>query len=359
MLKLYLKKLSEISCRGDALVRDTYKLRDVREKTLTQARKELAEVTNPSECITKILYRPFDIRNIFYHSSLIRWPVFEVMRHMTKANIGLITARSNKSMSMDHFYCTEFIAETKSDESTTQSCLFPLYLYPNINKRDLFSNEGSYDDKVTNINPSILNLLKQAYNKDFTPEELFGYIYAVLYTPIFREKYAEFLRLDFPRVPFTKDYKLFKKMSEYGNRLVDLHLLKSQELDSPIAQFQVEGNNRVEKPKYDFSEKSPLSPLCQRGESEENPTLVKGGEGGFGRVYINKEQYFEGISPEAWNYQIGGYQVCDKWLKDRKERVLSLDEIQTYCRIVTAIHKTIQIQKEIDKIYNEVENSLN
>ena len=87
------------------------------------------------------------------------------------------------------------------------------------------------------------------------------------------------------------------------------------------------------------------------------PTLVKGGEG-VGLLYINKEQYFEGISQDVWNYQIGGYQVCDKWLKDRKERVLSLDEIQTYCRIVTAIQKTISIQEGIDKIYDAVEQSL-
>ena len=114
-------------------------------------------------------------------------------------------------------------------------------------------------------------------------------------------------------------------MSEYGNRLVDLHLLKSQELDSPIARFQGKGDNRVEKPKYDDK---------------------------AGRVYINKEQYFEGISGEVWSYQIGGYQVCDKWLKDRKKRILSLDEIQTYCRIVTAIQKTIEIQKAIDEVYD-------
>ena len=120
-------------------------------------------------------------------------------------------------------------------------------------------------------------------------------------------------------------------MSEYGNRLVNLHLLKSQELDSPIARFQVEGSNRVEKPKYDDK---------------------------AGRVYINKEQYFEGISGEVWSYQIGGYQVCDKWLKDRKERILSLDEIQTYCRIVTAIQKTIEIQKKINKVYDEIESNL-
>ena len=120
-------------------------------------------------------------------------------------------------------------------------------------------------------------------------------------------------------------------MAEYGNRLVDLHLLKSKELDLPIARYSIEGNNRGEKPRFD--EKS-------------------------GRVYINNEQYFEGISKEVWLYQIGGYQVCDKWLKDRKGRELSLDDIQTYCRIVTAIQKTIEIQKTIDGIYENIENSL-
>lgn len=120
-------------------------------------------------------------------------------------------------------------------------------------------------------------------------------------------------------------------MSEYGNSLVNLHLLKSQELDSPIARFQVEGDNRIDKPKYDDK---------------------------AGRVYINEDQYFEGITGEVWRYQIGGYQVCDKWLKDRKKRVLSLDEIQTYCRIVTAIQKTIEVQKAIDEVYENVEQSL-
>ena len=120
-------------------------------------------------------------------------------------------------------------------------------------------------------------------------------------------------------------------MSEYGNMLADLHLLKSPELDSPIARFQGKGDNRVKKLKYDDK---------------------------AGVLYINKEQYFEGISQDVWNYQIGGYQVCDKWLKDRKDRVLSLDEIQTYCRIVTAIHKTIEIQKGIDEIYEDLEREI-
>jgi len=193
----------------------------------------------------------------------------------------------------------------------------------------LFYAEG--ETKEPNIKPEILNTLSKTYKKDVSPEEIFYWIYAVLYSETYRTKYAEFLKIDFPMVPFTKDYKLFKKMSEYGNRLVNLHLLKSQELDSPIARFQGKGDNRAEKPKYDDK---------------------------VGRIYINKEQYFEGIAEEEWEYQIGGYQVCDKWLKDRKDRILSLDEIQTYCRIVTAIKKTIDIQAAIDEVYEEIEKTV-
>jgi len=117
-------------------------------------------------------------------------------------------------------------------------------------------------------------------------------------------------------------------MGEYGKRLVDLHLLKSAEIDQPIAKFQGKGDERVEKLRYDEKEK---------------------------RVYINKNQYFEGITEEVWQYQIGGYQVCNKWLKDRKKKLLSLDDIKHYCKIVTSLQKTIEVQKAIDDIYPEVE----
>ncbi|MEK6692134.1 MAG: type ISP restriction/modification enzyme [Nitrospirota bacterium] len=161
------------------------------------------------------------------------------------------------------------------------------------------------------------------------------------YSNIYRTRYAEFLKIDFPRVPFTRDYKLFKKMGDYGESLVNLHLLKpapdsdrgSPELDTPIARFQGKGNNEVEKVRYEPVGAGHALPL----------------------LYINKEQYFEGISPELWEYRIGGYQVCDKWLKDRKGRTLSLDDIKHYCRIVTSLSKTIKIQKVIDYIYPAVE----
>ncbi len=160
------------------------------------------------------------------------------------------------------------------------------------------------------------------------PEDIFYYIYAVLYSNIYREKYAEFLKIDFPRVPFTKDYELFNKMAEYGERLVKLDLLQSAELDSPIARFQGKGDDKVVKLRYDEKES---------------------------HVYINQRQYFEGIINEVYQYQIGGYQVCNKWLKDRKGRILSLDDIKHYCKVVAALQKTIKIQKDIDNIYPEIE----
>ncbi|NOZ63072.1 MAG: DNA methyltransferase, partial [Calditrichaeota bacterium] len=156
------------------------------------------------------------------------------------------------------------------------------------------------------------------------------YIYGIFYSNIYRATYAEFLKIDFPRVPFTADYKLFKTMGKFGKKLTDLHLLKEAAVNPPLAKYPVIGeNDRIEKIEYNENEK---------------------------RVYINKEKYFEGIAPEVWNYHIGGYQALHKYLKDRKGR--KMDNSQHYCRIVTALSKTIEIQEKIDNIYHEVENKL-
>ena len=178
--------------------------------------------------------------------------------------------------------------------------------------------------------------LAKAYGREPSPEEIFHYVYAVLYAPTYREKYAEFLRLDFPRIPFTSDPELFKKMAELGGRLVELHLLRSPELDPPLARFQGEGDGKVI-----VSGKKGL-----RYDAERE------------RAYINPNQYFAPVPPKVWEYQIGGYQVCHKWLKDRKDRVLTLDDIRTYCRITTALSKTIDIQRETGEIYPAVEESV-
>ena len=218
----------------------------------------------------------------------------------------------------------------RSDSKGGES-LFPLYFYPDPDQKDLFSNLEESKGRKPNISKKIFSALSETYKTKPNPEDIFYYIYAVFYSNIYRTKYAEFLKTDFPRVPFTKDKRLFKKLAEYGKHLADLHLMQSPELDSPVAKFQGTGDKRVDKIKYD-----------KKNE----------------RVYINKDQYFEGIPENIWQYYIGGYQVCNKWLKDRKGKVLSLDNIKHYCKVATAIKHTINIQKSIDKIYNEAEKKL-
>ena len=173
------------------------------------------------------------------------------------------------------------------------------------------------------------NILLAAWRRP-SPEDVFYYIYGVLYSTIYREAYEEFLRRDFPRVPFTADVGLFRQMGEMGKDLADLHLLKSPVLETPIAKYMGGGgSDRIEKVTYNENE---------------------------GRVSINTEKYFEGIAPEVWNYHIGGYQVLHKYLKDRKGRMM--DDAPHYCRIVTALSKTIEIQERIDELYPDIEREV-
>jgi len=326
---------------SDDLVAQSFDLQETSDFKIKNARISVTKI-DWRKAIKPYMYRPFDNRYICYLSNLIERDRFEIMQHvLEKDNLVLSLTRRLRDPFWQHVLASQFVTDKTILSSRDNCYCFPLYLYQTTEKSRkksfknimmLFEPEVDYFVRKPNFTPAFLEKASETFKESPSPEEIFYYIYAVLYSETYRIKYAEFLKIDFPRVPFTKDYKLFKKISDYGNMLVDLHLLKSSELDSPIARFQGTGDNRVKKLKYDDK---------------------------AGVLYINKDQYFEGISQYVWNYQIGGYQVCEKWLKDRKDRVLSLDEIQTYCRIVTAIHKTIQIQKEIDKIYNEIEMSLN
>jgi predicted helicase len=193
----------------------------------------------------------------------------------------------------------------------------------------VFEPSSEYVAKEPNISKNILENLTKYFKKLPSPEEILNYIYAILYSSMYRTEFSEFLKTDFPRIPFTKNYNLFTKLAELGQRLVNLHLINSQELDTPLAKCYGEGEKTIKKVQY------------------EN-----------GQVYINNNYYFEPVLEEIWNYHIGGYQVCHKWLKDRKGRSLSLEEIEQYCKIVTSISKTILIQKEIDVLCTKIYNSL-
>jgi predicted helicase len=152
---------------------------------------------------------------------------------------------------------------------------------------------------------------------------VFHYAYAVFHSPTYRRRYAEFLKIDFPRLPLTSDRKLFARLCVLGAELVGLHLL--ERVPAPGATYPQAGDSVVDKPRY----KPPTDESA-------------------GRVYVNKGQYFDNVPPEVWEFHVGGYQVCEKWLKDRKGRTLGYDDIQTYRKITEALRGTIRLMGEID-----------
>ena len=322
---------------GDDLIKEVYKLKDKPTFNwyISKACRKLQELENWEEYFTKILYRPFDERWIYYHSSVIERTRENVMKHMLKPNLSLSLTKRHPA---DDLYNDVFVSNQLTEGHLLSGALgityaLPLYLYSgNENKHQQISllhhEQQTTGSKKPNIDQKLMDVLRSTFGKIPTPEEIFYYIYAILYSKIYRQKYQEFLKIDFPRISFTKDYKLFQNFGELGKRLVELHLIRSPELNIPIAKFCGKNGSRVEKRKYREVEK---------------------------RVYINNSQYFEGVTPEVWHYYIGGYQVLDKWLKDRRGRTLSSEEIKLYCKIVTTLSKTIELQKKIDELYPDVE----
>src|SRR5690606_21350623 len=153
------------------------------------------------------------------------------------------------------------------------------------------------------------------------PKDLLDYIYAVLHHPSYREKYKEFLKVDFPRIPYPTEQETFWKLVKLGGEIRQIHLLESPIVDQYITQYPIDGDNMVSKPMYID-----------------------------GRVYINESQYFDNVPPVAWNFYIGGYQPAQKWLKDRRGRSLEFDDILHYQKIIVALTETDRIMKEIDSI---------
>ncbi|HPS40180.1 MAG TPA: DNA methyltransferase, partial [Candidatus Cloacimonadota bacterium] len=194
-------------------------------------------------------------------------------------------------------------------------------------KEDLNVDFFECNTRRYNIDSNLIGIFTKLWGDRFQPEQLFYYIYAILYSNIYRRRYAQYLRMDFPRIPFTEDFALFTALSDLGLKLSKLHLLTSPLLDPPLAKYQGTGTN-------DTVTELSFDPAQQT-------------------LHINPDKYFEGITPELWNYHIGGYQVLHKYLKDRKGKPLE-DPIH-YCRIVTALSRTVEIQREIDEVYEKID----
>ncbi len=248
--------------------------------------------------------------------------------------------------------------ETKCGERTTQSALFPLYLYPDsVSQLSLDSNST----RTPNLDPKIIAEIAKglgmtfvpekvedgevcfagsgeitpAYRQSFAPIDLLDYIYAVLHSPSYRETYKEFLKIDFPRVPYPTDVEEFWRLVALGGELRSLHLMESPSLNAYITEYPVGGENEVEKPRF---------------VEDENLTGLEDLSGlpTSGRVYINETQYFDQVPALAWNFYIGGYQPAQKWLKDRKARTLDFQDILHYQKIIKALVETERVMREID-----------
>jgi len=309
------------------IIRTALNLKDNYQWKLSEQRKQFAEVENWEKYFSEILYRPFDVRHIYYHENIVFRTRHNVMQHMREGNIGLLTCRQISSPIWNHALVSEHIADDSliSNKTKERTYIYPLYLYPDAKNKDIFKKRGK--ERKPNIPNALFENLESVYRKKVRSEDLFYYVYGIFYSTVYRKTYAEFLKTDFPRVPFAADYSMFRKIGKLGKELADLHLLKSPNLNPPLVKYQGSGDNeRIEKILYSEKEQ---------------------------RVYLSKDRYFEGISPEVWNYHIGGYQVLQKYLKDRKGRIM--DNAPHYCRIVTALSKTLEMQRKLDKIYPEAE----
>jgi len=291
-------------------------------------------------------YRPFDERNIIYTPTFIERDRFDIMQHLLKRpNIALNVTRRLRDPKWKHIFASSTVTD-KTILSAKDNCYtMPLYLFydrtPGAGGRAsgklsaqavlLFEPEASYSNREANLDSEFLEMLEEKYGKRPEPETIFYYIYSVLYSNAYRKKYAEFLKTDFPRVPFTTNYKLFQSLAARGEELVALHLLKSKKLNNPIARCEGSGESVVEKVTYDEKQK---------------------------RVNINPSKYFTSIPKDVWEYHIGGYQVAEKWLKDRRGRTLSAEDFLHYCKAVTALAETIKIQEALDELFEGVEKSL-
>ena len=283
------------------------------------------------ELITPVHYRPFDIRNIFYHDSLVWRTVKRIMQHMIKRdNIALCIGRQANVIGSNKFDIV-FISSKIVDLNIFRrggESLFPLYTYPDNISNDNRQSEfaiPTQTDRQPNFTVDFtkyINTLYKSYKP--TPEEILGYIYAVLHSPTYRERYYEFLKTDFPRIPFTKDKALFDTLSEMGTKLINHHLLNERYLDLE-AKYCGEGDNKVEKVSYDNNQ-----------------------------VKINKVNYFDNVSEAVWNFEIGGYKVLDKYLKSRKGRELSYDEQEHFKKVVNVLKETINIMNDIDVEFGKV-----
>ena len=327
--------------------RTQYRLgRDTDGWKVQQAQEDLNSNGIDGKFVKAMLYRPFDTRYTYCtgtSNGFVSRPLWNVMRHIDAgSNLGLLFMRQVAQQGDHcHYGVSDTITNGRAFYSNKGSLsLAPLYLYPT--EPEIAAGLYAAGHREANLTPAFVADLAERtglrYAPDgagdpatvFSPEDVFYYIYAVFHSPDYRERYDQFLRADFPRVPPPTGAPLFRALAALGRQLVATHLLRSDALDISSVTFPVPGDNNVARgyPKYTVPQ-----------SCDENAP---------GHVYINRRQYFAGVVPTVWRFRIGGYQPMDKWLKDRRNRTLSFDDQQHYRRIAAALASTTELMMAVD-----------
>jgi predicted helicase len=326
------------------------------DKSLIAFTKKDISVNYSEKNIRLIDYRPFDRRYINYDENSLARARSQFMRHLFYDNFGICFVRRSRSNAFVLPYIIKNIVDKCISSTLDNANIYPLYLYNEKSRKvqsNLFEDTPVYGDKEIkkesdlveepqfayqnlpyrpNLSQKIVRAIEKSLgisfiiqkyktsNDEFGEVDILDYIYAVLHSPTYREKYKEFLKIDFPRVPYPT-IEVFWQLVKLGGELRQIHLLESPTVEKYITQYPIDGSNEVSRPKYED-----------------------------GKVYINETQYFDNVPEVAWNFYIGGYQPAQKWLKDRKERTLEFDDILHYQKMIVALSETDRIMKEIDKI---------
>jgi len=309
-----------------------YNTKNARDWTFAKAQKDI-EKNFTEDKIVRVDYRPFDYRVSFFSGqSRGYWgtPSASTYPHiLNKDNLILLFTKSLTSDYFAHSFISSNLVErgllsSQTSESTYQA---PLYLY---GKKDILENENT---KEVNFTKEFQNYIAKKTYSSTTPEEILGYIYAILYTPIYRKKYYEYLKIDYPKIPFTDNAKKFYKLSENGTKLMNLHLLKTTPNNQNIVLDFVTDSADFDKVSYTIKK----LPSNERYKNE--------------TIYLNEDLCIRGVSQVVWNYTIGGYQVIDKWLKYRANYKCSRNELEHLVNICKILNETIAIQNKLDELY--------
>ena len=329
------ERIENFTTLTESEVKKTYNIKDdSRDWILSKAMQDLKE-NYKAENYKHITYRPFDNRWTFFTGKpkgFFAYSQNRIMRNLKGGNnYALISGRQGQAVGNMQWNLS-FISNTISDQNIYYrggGSVFPLYINPETNGQQTI---GQTAERTPNLNTEIVKQLakkvgltftteKETTKDTFAPIDILDYIYAVLHSPTYREKYKEFLKIDFPKIPYPKNKDTFWQLVKLGGTIRQIHLLESPTVEKYITQYPIDGNNEVGKTKYQD-----------------------------GKVYINVTQYFANVPQIAWDFYIGGYQPAQKWLKDRKERTLEFDDILHYQKIIVALSETDRLMKEIEKI---------